>query len=389
MNINQIEKEKRCMRCGMCCGICPVGAILRTYCEKDGFYHMQVDESKCVQCGKCLQVCPANHFDSNIHPLGAYQKILLAHSNDRSVRNQCTSGGVVNELARFLLARELVDGVVMTGYSSSSPIEAETLLLTRENCDQLKTAPREYASRYVSVPVLSSIKKMMKSAGRLAVVGTPCQIRALHLEGNACMDIFKIGIACSGGMSYRATAQYKKSMGMDTSKMYYRGNGWPGSNTLVDEERKIDFQHLGSLFERMFSSQIFKNPGCRFCTDHFAECADVSFCDFWSPEEVKTESNGNSCVIVRTQKAAAIIEEMISKRFITEVRTPTECETIQTQLTALKTKKTNIHDMKKYKRFVKVVDFLFEKELYKHFTSGIYRKIALYYARILDDIQYP
>ena len=44
----------------------------------------------------------------------------------------------------------------------------------------------------------------------------------------------------------------------------------------------------------MFSSQIFKNPACRECHDHFAEYSDISFCDFWNEEERRKEKEGNS-----------------------------------------------------------------------------------------------
>lgn len=122
--------------------------------------------------------------------------------------------------------------------------------------------------------------------------------------GKADLDIFTIGVTCSGGMSYKATEQYKKLQNMPISKMFYRGDGWPGKNCLISSDgNKIEYVHNGSLFERMFSSQIFKNPGCRGCKDHFAEQAEISFCDFWNAEERKTESEGNSCVIIRSARA--------------------------------------------------------------------------------------
>ena len=82
--------------------------------------------------------------------------------------------------------------------------------------------------------------------------------------GKADLDIFTIGVTCSGGMSYKATEQYKKLQNMPISKMFYRGDGWPGKNCLISSDgNKIEYVHNGSLFERMFSSQIFKNPGVK------------------------------------------------------------------------------------------------------------------------------
>lgn len=65
-------------------------------------------------------------------------------------------------------------------------------------------------------------------------------------------------------MSYKATEQYKKHQNMPISKTFYRGDGWPGKNCLIVlDGNKIECVYNGSIFERMFSSQIFKNPGCK------------------------------------------------------------------------------------------------------------------------------
>ena len=140
-------------------------------------------------------------------------------------------------------------------------------------------------------------------------------------------------------MSYKATEQYKKLQNMPISKMFYRGDGWPGKNCLISSDgNKIEYVHNGSLFERMFSSQIFKNPGCRGCKDHFAEQAEISFCDFWNAEERKTESEGNSCVIIRSARADEYFNKMQKLGFIEVVRDLDEKEVADTQMHALKAK---------------------------------------------------
>ena len=51
-------------------------------------------------------------------------------------------------------------------------------------------------------------------------------------------------------MSYKATEQYKKLQNMPISKMFYRGDGWPGKNCLISSDgNKIEYVHNGSLFD--------------------------------------------------------------------------------------------------------------------------------------------
>lgn len=43
----------KCIGCGSCAGMCPVGAISM---DKDGKY--VIDKTKCISCGTCASVCP-------------------------------------------------------------------------------------------------------------------------------------------------------------------------------------------------------------------------------------------------------------------------------------------------------------------------------------------
>lgn len=186
-------------------------------------------------------------------------------------------------------------------------------------------------------------------------------------------------------MSYKATEQYKKLQNMPMSKMFYRGDGWPGKNCLISNGKSMQFDHLGSLFERMFSSQIFKNPGCRECRDHFAEHAEISFCDFWNAEERRTESEGNSCVIIRSKRACEYFDRMLESGFVEVVRNLNENEVTETQMLVLKAKKGRLHDSKRYSIFIKIIDFIYKNNLYERFGIREYNRFCRFYQKLCNS----
>lgn len=381
VNIESVIHDNRCRSCGYCFSICPMNAIEMAY--QEGFYRPEIKVNKCVQCGKCVKTCPAEHHCTGTGLIGSHKELLLAHSTNLNIRHNATSGGVINSLVRFLLQRNIVDGVLMSGYDPKSRIETSPQLITTKDIRNLEENTRDFASRYVLLPVLTGLQNIPKEIKKIAVVGTACQIQALKLGGgNADLDIFTIGITCSGGMSYKATEQYKKLQNMPKSKMFYRGDGWPGKNCLISDGKNKEFDHLGSLFERMFSSQIFKNPGCRECKDHFAEQAEISFCDFWNAEERRTESEGNSCVIVRSKRAEMYFNQMLEAGFVEEVRTLSETEIAETQMHVLKAKKGNLHNSVRYRIFIKIVDYVFKHNLYERFGIREYNLLCKFYQKL-------
>lgn len=385
MNIEKVVQASKCRSCGYCFSVCPVNAIDMIY--TDGFFRPAVNVSQCVQCGKCVKNCPAENAFAENGLLGSYVDLLLAHSSNRDVRHNATSGGVINSLVRFLLKERIVDGILMAGYDDKSVNETNSQLITLDEMNILEKRTRDFSSRYVLTPVLTGMRNIPERIKKLAVVGTACQIQALKLGGGkADLDIFTIGITCSGGMSYKATEQYKKLQNMPMSKMFYRGDGWPGKNCLIfSDGKKLEYNHLGSLFERMFSSQIFKNPGCRGCRDHFAEQAEISFCDFWNIEERRTESEGNSCVIIRSKRAEEYFDKMLEAGFVEVARNLNENEVVETQMQVLKAKKGSLHNSVRYHMFTQIIDYVFKHNLYEKFGVKEYNRFCKFYRKLCES----
>lgn len=387
MNIKETVNNNRCRSCGYCSVVCQMDAIEIKYNMDTGFFRPQIRKDRCIECGQCIKYCPAENEIISIGLLGNYRDLLLAHATNREIRHNATSGGVVNSLIRFLLQKKIIDGALMARYDANSKIETSPQLITLQEISDLEKNTRDYSSRYVVTPILEGLKNIPSRFTNLAVVGTPCQIQALKLgKWKKDFDIFSIGITCSGGISYKATEQYKKLQNMPKSKMYYRGDGWPGKNCLISfDGRCLEFVHNGSLFERMFSSQIFKNPGCRKCNDHFAEQAEISFCDFWNTEERKTESEGNSCVIIRSERAKEYFNGMLETGFAEVVRKINEPEVLETQMHILKAKKGTLHNSVRYRVFIRIIDYIFNHNLYERFGIKEYNCFCRFYRKLCES----
>lgn len=181
MNIKKVVEDSKCRSCGYCFSVCPVNAIDMIYV--DGFFRPEVNASQCVRCGKCVKNCPAEHELAEKGLLGSYMGLFLAHSTNREIRHNATSGGVINSLVRFLLKEQIIDGVLMAGYDIRSENETSSQLITLNEMNILEKKTRDFSSRYVLTPVLTGLRNVPNKIKKLAVVGTPCQIQALKLGG--------------------------------------------------------------------------------------------------------------------------------------------------------------------------------------------------------------
>lgn len=344
-----VYKKEKCMQCGACVAVCPTHIIQIKYNNKTGRYDILVGDD-CCQCQKCLQVCPALRPAHDEGVIGGFHAAALTSSTLQLIRNDATSGGSVNSILRYLLDENIVDAAILTVNSYENETKTKTTIVY--SSDILKELPRKYASRYVHNPTCETIGNLKHNC-KYAFVGTPCQIwAAKKLLGT---NGIYLGVACSQGISYKATSKFLQTINhKKIENILYRGEGWPGYITVEYKDGLYQEKHLTSNFNAIFSSQIYKNPGCRNCHDQFAETADISFFDYWNPQELSEETMGKSGTIIRTQTGEEIIRNALEKGYINVHSPLTEDDIVNSQLWVT----------------------LLKKKYYNHILIKVYYKIA-------------
>jgi coenzyme F420 hydrogenase subunit beta len=327
-NVNMIVKQKLCLGCGTCDGICPSSAINMIYSSKNRTYIPTIDKGLCINCGLCYKVCPgfhipdANKTHSDVTPnknIGASIKCFIGHSNDNYIRYRASSGGIATALSTYLLECKKVDAVVATKMDKTFPFDTKPII-----CRSYKDLLSGMGSKYCPAATNSILKKIEpKSMSSIAFTGLPCHIQGIKNSKRydpikSIDDIFTIGLLC-GGMKGQEGSRWilKKhniSMSSIQSIKSHRGHGWPGKMTITlknsNEKVKIAYP---SYFDDYFES--WQPWRCFLCLDRFSKFADISLGDAWL-STVKDDSLGSSLIIARTKKGLNIINGAIKQNVI-------------------------------------------------------------------------
>jgi len=316
-----------------------------------------IDKNLCISCGLCAQngyaemsmkkgiylpkfkrkiepaedeflykICPGKGYNiidtgkdlyskdnSYNYKLGYYSSIGAAYTNDQAFLKKSSSGGMMPFLAYYLLKEKIVQGVltVKFDYTKNGPVPKPFIAKTKEDLISAQ------GSKYMPVPLLQNIDEVIKFPGKLAVIGTPCQIAGLRLlqqENKKLNEKIKFTIAnfCGGYRDFRETERIFKIFNVKKEKIKefsYRGNGQPGTMTIQQKNAKpiqISYPDYARL------TGYTKYYRCRLCVDATGELADVSFGDAWHPRFIDSGKKW-SFYICRSKEMEAILNEIKEK----------------------------------------------------------------------------
>lgn len=289
-----VVEQGLCVGCATCVVSCPFNCL--EYIDS-----APKIVSDCKVCGICAQICPRFGFSmpsleefvfgrkrSAEEEFGIYRRVVVAQTTSSDILNVCQDGGVVTSLLIFALEEGLINGAALSGKSPREPLKAVPKLALSKS-DMLENA----GTRYTYSPNMLALREgVQKKIGRLAFIGTPCQIHAfrriqmLPLKKYADSVKFTVGLFCSESFTYEGLIKHflQEKMGISPSEVV-----------------KINIK--GKMLLKMRSGEVkalslkeVKDYACSFCNvcpDFSAELADISVgglgLEGWSLTIVRTE----------------------------------------------------------------------------------------------------
>ena len=323
--------KELCTGCGTCVSICPNSAIklMRT---NDNTLYIDWDKSKCNLCRACYEVCPGlsvnfdqlnlEVFDKKVQDvlLGNYINCFIGYSNNRKIRYNSSSGGLVTELLIFALEQKMIDGALVVKMKADNPLEAEPFIARTK--EEIISASK---SKYCPVSANIALKEIIRQDGKFAIVGLPCHIHGIRKAEVLNKKLRKkivlhLGIFCSHTVNFSGTELLLEKIGIkkqNVRQLYYRGDGWPGHLSVVYKNGRELSLEYHDYWNPLFGPYFFTPLRCMCCYDHTNELADLSFGDAWLHDILVKDKEGTSVVISRSKVGRELLEKAESAGMIT------------------------------------------------------------------------
>lgn len=301
--------EKYCTGCGLCISMAKAKVVE----NERGFYKPISGDEKWLK-----KICPSctrsKEYIDEKKIWGRSNNVYLGWSNNNAIRKKASSGGVISEIAAFLLSSKMVDVIIHTGISDVEQTKTK-IVLSQSQSDVERWA----GSRYSISHPLNEISKL-DFKKKYAFIGKPCDIVALK-------NLFKvepkyeksiictISFFCMGTPSVIAQEKLLRELGCNSNdecaSLVYRGNGWPGYTTLTKEDGTTSRLDYNSSWGHILGRDLM--PACHFCVDGIGEQADISCGDAWYLTKDNkpdfSEHEGRNLIFARSDLGRQIIKQ--------------------------------------------------------------------------------
>jgi coenzyme F420 hydrogenase subunit beta len=286
--ISEVLNRDLCTFCGACVASCPV-YILQMQGEKPTM------KGKCELCQVCYYSCSAAEFPRDEvekaifgrtraadEPIGIYKTIANGRSKKEEILQRSQDGGVVTSILGYALESGKVDAAAVTGIDKEVPWKSIPSVAV-DYCDVLNAAGTKYTPAPTLIGLMSATQEYGK--GKVAIVGTPCQIRSYRRMQTSPLGARKlasavslaIGLFCMESYRYdRFLGDYLRTKGVDVSKVSRFAIKKGKFRVTVDGQEVLTVP-IKELDE-------FVRSSCKVCEDFTAEYADISVGGVGCPE---------------------------------------------------------------------------------------------------------
>jgi len=314
--VQEVLKPGLCSGCGGCTVFCTAMNYGALEMNENGNPAYR-DMGKCIECGLCYSICPEiKDLDDEIkqqadwdEPLGKMIETTVVRASDKKVRDLGTEAGALTGLLLHLFDRNRIDGVIVTR-PAGKYLGRPFLAITRKEI--LDSAGlffdsyhpmKQFGEHYMTLSTIEEFDSVIKKdLRRLALVGTPCQIKsirkmqALSLVPSDTIK-FCFGVFCSGIFPIGVKEQQKLAdiVGIvweDVARIDMKHK--PMITLMSGETKTMEFEQIESI----------KRSACQYCPDYSAEFADISFGGIGA-------SDGWTTVIARTPVGRGILVETL------------------------------------------------------------------------------
>lgn len=378
-NIQVITENALCTACGACSGICPTKAILMLT-NTAGYLTANIDFTKCTYCGMCHEVCPGvvnntPYLNQSDMFHGVYLDGYIGHAVDAVIRQKSQSGGIVTALLCYLLEKELIDGAIVNNFNKQTKRPEVVYETTKEGI--IKGSGSYYSQSSVVKTILENKDK------KAAAVVLGCQSESLNLIREKYPKIelpaYTIGLICAGQYSGNYIDDLIGESGCDKSEVTdfrfrdKNAGGWPGHIKIYTTEK----DYILDKKVRHMLKPVYELHRCLLCFDQMNIFSDITVGDPWGITN-KTNKEGNTVIIARTQKGKELFEGAVRAGAIAvEALSVTKIMEGQTIDSRLKTHFFTVMNISKAKGYmVPYNEKCFEHISYEKPSSKKFREIS-------------
>ena len=271
-----------------------------------------------------------NYSTENL--IGVSDNCFVGYAVDKNTRSNAASGGVVNEITKYLLQENIVQGVLTSHLSIENGNLQPKAIIARTVNDLANCKNSIYLDYNIGIfgNYKAIIEELKTTSNNFAIVGLYCHLtqfsQLLSRNKIARNRVILIGLFCSHSPTKELATKVLERQGADLSKAvaYHTKTGdgerdgrLYGRSTVVYEDGStLDFPFLE--FTTFKNAWFYTPKKCLSCPDQFAEIADISCGDAWY-KSIRKHKHKQTTIITRNKRATNLIMDM-AKRSLLELR---------------------------------------------------------------------